>query len=198
MQREIDKLRKDFLKPANQVHDQSLLSRGFPEEEPEDATLIWLMGQLKLLKIREPEEIIIRDNHAGWIKIRFGGMQERDDVMKKLMKPSFKFNGNRIWVDKDLPYEGRQLINCLLAIRKDLAERELIKDKLWLDKDSFTLYYYDDKIISFSVCDGMLQFDVGKDWMEYLCKGKLEEIKQAYEAKLTKGNGQRKETCQQH
>ena len=50
MQRIINELRRDFLKPANQVHDQSLLLRGFPEEEPEETIQTWLTDQFKIVE----------------------------------------------------------------------------------------------------------------------------------------------------
>ena len=72
------------------------------------------------------------------IWIQYESEQIRDNSIRKLAKPSFKFNGTKIWTEKDLKFEFRQLVSFLLGIRKDCIERGLEKSGLWIDKDQFT------------------------------------------------------------
>ena len=101
----------------------------------------------------------------------------------------------KIWIDKDLPYDERQLVAFLLNIRMDCIERKsdkLEKEAIYVDKETFSLYYYDEFIIGLSILDKELQWEFGEDWSSYLCEGNFEELKNQYSQRIAKGGGKGK------
>ena len=78
------------------------------------------------------------------IWVEFESQHFRDEAIKKCSKSSFQFKDKKIWAEKDLDYEQRQLLSLLLDIRKNFGERNQLKEQLWVDKDAFILNYYDD------------------------------------------------------
>ena len=123
--------------------------------------------------------------------IQFDSQASRDDSIKKFAKSSFKFKSQKIWAEKDLKYSDRQLISLLLGIRKDFIDRKLEKRGIWIAKESFSLYYFDDMVIQLNFEDS-LQCNFGVDWASYLCEGNFEELKSNCADRITKGNGKGK------
>ena len=95
--------------------------------------------------------------------VQFQTEKDRDEAMKKMPKANCKMGTTKIWIDKDLPYEERQLVASLLAIRKNCVDRKLAKAALWVDKDTYSLSYYDDFIIGLSIDEKKLHWEFGED-----------------------------------
>ena len=97
-----------------------------------------------------------------------------------------------IWAEKDLPFQTRQALNLLLAIRKDFIEHGFRKAGFYVDKDAMDLQYYGDSILILYFAEGDLHYDINESWMQFLMEGKFEDLKQECNEKLAKGKGKGK------
>ena len=112
------------------------------------------------------------------IWVQYESEHIRDSSIKKLAKPSFKFKSSKIWAEKDLKFEQRQLISLLLGIRRNFIEQGLEKSGLWIEKDAFQLSYYDDWIISVytDTEEKTIKQEMNPEWVEYICEGNVHSM----------------------
>ena len=104
-----------------------------------------------------------------------------------------KYKGAKNWVEKDLKFEFRQLIGLLLGIRKNFIERNLEKAALWIEKDAFSLFYYDEEIITLAIDeDKKIIQKINPEWVEYLSEGNYEELRSTCNVRIAKGGGKGK------
>ena len=122
---------------------RTMLLKGFKDCEESEAKH-WLNEEIRKSGSKNPIDIHVKGEFKSMIWAKFEDQKTRDEAIKKLAKPSFKFKGEKIWAEKDLKYTDRQLINFLLGIRKGLIDRDLDKGSIWIDKDAFSLYYFDE------------------------------------------------------
>ena len=126
-----------------------------------------------------------------WAK--FDSQKSRDDTIKKCAKPAFKLKNSKIQAEKDLKFGFRQLISLLLGIRKNFIERGLHKSGIWVDKEQYTISYYDDWVCSIYLdTDDKLQYTLNEEWTEYLCEGNFEELRNQVSDRIAKGGGKGK------
>ena len=147
---------------------------------------------MKKLNCAVPEETKIQGTFTNMVWVKFSSTAFRDDALKKCARPSFKYKDTKIWADKDLPYDKRQLISCLLGMRKNFITRGLDTGGIYVDKDALQLSYYGDMVVTLSNENNRMMFQFGDGWSEYCCEGNFEELHQTCENRLSKGHGKGK------
>ena len=163
-----------------------MILKGFSCTEEEAS--IWSLEQLKKYKCALQEDIFCKGNFKDMMWIKFNTASDRDDAIKKCAKSSFKMDGTKIWTEKDLPYDVRQMISLLLALRKEFITNGLLKEGMYMDKSNFSLYYYQDLVMTLELLDNQVQCHMNSEWIHYIAKTNFEEIKLVCNTRLMKGS----------
>jgi hypothetical protein len=170
--------------------EKTMLLWGF--ECDEDTAVAWARNELKKLGCAAPESVDVKGNFTNMLWVKFSSTVLRDDALKKIARPAFKHGTVKIWADKDFPYDVRQLITCLLGVRKDLISRGLDTAGIFVDKDGLQIFYYGDVILTLACVDNRMEYNFGTNWSDYCYHGTFEDLQKTCETRLTKGRGKGK------
>ena len=156
-------------------HSKTMVVGGIGEDIDADEAEKWVRDQIQKYSKSTALEVFAKGEYHRMLFCKFDSEGSRDACVANLRRTSPQRHQNQTQFSEDQPVDVRSCFSILFGARRLLLNWGESKDKIWVDKNDFILYYGLNTVLICEIQNSEIKVHINPEWAQYF-DGTLDDL----------------------